>query len=228
MPLSKPPMDDNILYPDLKNYFERSTEEVDSISKERQHILEKISSYLYEKMTKIEPTKLIFICTHNSCRSQIAQLWVQIATHYYGITDLQAFSGGTEVSAFNPKAINTLARAGLKIKSCSTGTNPIYHVTYGFRISPIEMFSKTYQDPSNPQNNFCTILTCESADRNCPIITNSDDRFVLYYKDPKEFDNTPREKLIYDTTCRQISREICYIFSNLVSKFTPKGDNGCN
>ena len=53
MPLSKPPMDDNILYPDLKNYFERSTEEVDSISKERQHILEKISSYLYEKMTKI-------------------------------------------------------------------------------------------------------------------------------------------------------------------------------
>ena len=55
--------------------------------------------------------KVLFLCTHNSCRSQMAE---GLVNHYLG-DRFQAFSAGTEATRVNPLAIRVLAELGIDI-----------------------------------------------------------------------------------------------------------------
>jgi arsenate reductase len=74
-------------------------------------------------------------------------------------------------------------------------------------------FSKTFDDPFNPDKNFAAIMTCSDADENCPFVPGTEFRLALTYKDPKEADDSPEEASRYDERVRQIGREILYVFS---------------
>ena len=54
--------------------------------------------------------------------------------------------------------------------------NPVYTVFAGNGLAPVRAFSKAFLDPFNPRNGFCAVLTCASADRDCPVITSADER----------------------------------------------------
>ena len=74
--------------------------------------------------------------------------------------------------------------------------------------------SKAYLDPSNPQDGFCAVLTCSSADRaNVPLIPSADRRVLVPYEDPKSADGTNREAKVYDERCREICREMVWLFA---------------
>ena len=62
---------------------------------------------------------------------------------------------------------------------------------------PISDFSKRYDDDFNPENDFTAILTCSSADKDCPYIPGANKRIALTYEDPKTFDNTPQQREMY-------------------------------
>ncbi len=160
---------------------------------------------------------MTFICTHNSRRSQMSQAWAQAAAGYCGIPGVSAFSGGTEATAFDPRAVAALERTGLRMERTSSGNNPVYDVYTGEGPPRVRMFSKTYLAPPNPQHAYCAVLTCSSADRACPVITSADERVLLAYEDPKRYDGTDRETAQYDARCRQICREICWLFTSAVS-----------
>lgn len=72
-----------------------------AISSERIQLLDEMATYLRAKMKQREEIRLNFICTHNSRRSQFSQIWAQTAAAYHGI-DANCYSGGIEVTAFNP------------------------------------------------------------------------------------------------------------------------------
>ena len=186
---------------------------ISEISSDRKLILQHVIDYINDKMLKNEPVKLIFICTHNSRRSQLAQVWAHTAAYYNNIV-IETFSGGVEVTAFNENAIETLENEGFSI-SKKGKVNPHFHLNFSSKADSISAFSKTYNDKTNPSTDFAAIMTCSDADENCPFIPGTDVRISLLYDDPKEFDDTPLMTEKYDERSRQIATEMFYVFSQL-------------
>lgn len=183
--------------------------EQDQIPPQRKELLQRLATYIQNKKTEGAAVHLNFICTHNSRRSHLAQIWAATAAAHYGIADVHTYSGGTEATAFNPRAVAALQRVGFQIEA-GDGENPVYQVTYAEAQPPLECFSKVYDHEVNPEGKFAAIMTCSDADENCPFIPGVELRLALTYDDPKAADDTPEEAQRYDERVRQIGREIFY------------------
>ncbi len=180
------------------------------ISAGRKEVLKPLIDYISDKINSKQPVKLNFICTHNSRRSQLAQVWAQIIALYCDISTV-CFSGGTEVTAFHPNAIAALKRTGFRLE-VGKGKNPLVSLKYADNKKPLIFYSKLYDDQANPKSDFAAIMTCSHADENCPFIPGCDARIALDYQDPKEFDGTKWEAEKYDERNDQIGSEMYYVF----------------
>jgi protein-tyrosine-phosphatase len=187
---------------------------VDAIPADRKEMLGRIATYVRMRRAAGETARLTFICTHNSRRSQMGQIWSAAAAGYYGIDHVETFSGGLEVTAFNPRAIAAVQRAGIQVDT-SSGDNPHVKVTYASDRPPLEMFSKKYSDPFNPQKDYAAVMTCGHADESCPLVVGATARIPLHYEDPKATDGTPEETATYDARSRQIATEMLYVFGRV-------------
>jgi arsenate reductase len=201
------------LYPDLASYVAAARAETDEIPVERKAGLEQIASTIRERIDAGKIARLTFICSHNSRRSQMAQILAQTAAHSFGVPRVETFSGGTEATAFDPRAVAALERAGLRIDTPDEMSNPVYRVRYADETDPIKCFSKKYDQPPNPTQDFFAVMTCSEANRNCPLVFGAAERIAIPYDDPKAFDGTDHEAAKYDERCRQIAREMLYLFS---------------
>lgn len=195
------------LYPPLAAYLEKVFPIIDEIEEDRKEKLDVLSGYIAKKDGNV---KLIFICTHNSRRSHLTQIWAKVAAEYYNL-DVDTWSGGTEATAFNPRAVASLERAGFSIENPG-GDNPRYQVSYSTDKPALVCFSKVFDDPENPSNEFAAVMTCTDAEQNCPFVPGTEKRISLPYRDPKEADNTPQEKERYDERSFQIASEMFYVF----------------
>jgi arsenate reductase (thioredoxin) len=204
-----------VLLSDLHSAVEKLTKEFSLIPEKRRETLRELTRYVQEKIDARQPVYLNFICTHNSRRSHLSQLWAQAAAYYYGIDDVACFSGGTEATAFNPRAVKAMQEAGFDITKTKEGENPVYEVHFAERADPVIAFSKKYDDPFNHNKDFAAIMTCSHADENCPLVLGASARIALTYDDPKEFDGTPQEAAKYAERVQQIGREILYAFSQV-------------
>lgn len=189
--------------------------EFKEITPKRKETLGELTQYIQQKLKADGQIFLNFICTHNSRRSHLAQLWAQTAAYYYDVPGVTCFSGGTDTTAFNPRAVHALQDAGFNIIKTAEDSNPVYEVGFSHTVKPILAFSKKYDNPSNPNGNFAAIMTCAEADENCPIIPGATTRIALPYDDPKDFDDTPQETAKYRERVRQIGREMLYAFSKV-------------
>lgn len=204
------------MYPTLLEYLKISISQFQSIPDQRKMELENLANYILEKLKNGETVNLNFICTHNSRRSHLSQIWAETATAYFGLKNIRTFSGGTEATAFNPRAVEAIKRAGFKVENPG-GQNPKYQISFEENAPKIVCFSKTYDDSFNPKN-IVAIMTCSDADQNCPFIPGASLRAPIRYKDPKEADDTPLEAERYDERCRQISTEMFYLMSIVKEK----------
>jgi arsenate reductase (thioredoxin) len=91
-------------------------------------------------------------------------------------------------------------------------------VTYAGEAAPVQLWSKTFDDPANPAAGFGAVMTCSDADENCPFVPGTDLRLAITYDDPKNFDGTPREEEMYRERAVQIGRELLYAFSTATSQ----------
>lgn len=204
--------------PTLAKYIAECEKGFEAISAERKADLEKISAFIQSKVEAKQAVQLIYICTHNSRRSHYGQIWGATAAAYYGVPDVETFSGGTEATAFNERAVAACKRAGFEILKATNTTNPIYTVRYATDAKPLVVFSKKYDDKTNPQKDFCAIMTCNSADAACPVVVGASKRIATPYEDPKAFDGKPEEAAMYDARCKQIATETLYVFSKISIK----------
>lgn len=188
----------------------------DLIPMERKTLLTELTRFIQQSPAG-QPVYLNFICTHNSRRSHISQLWAQAAAHYFGVKDIVCLSGGTEATAFNPRAVKAMQDAGFQITIEIPGDNPVYLVSYSSTASSIKVLSKKYDDPFNNNPGFAAIMTCSHADENCPLVMGAKARIAITYDDPKEFDGTPLESAKYAERVLQIGREMLYAFSHIKS-----------
>ena len=144
----------------------------------------------------------------------MGQLWAAAAAAHSGIDGVETYSGGTEATAFNPRAGAALERAGFVIDQPG-GDNPHCKATVDEDGPVIECFSKTYDDPFNPTKGFAAIMTCSEADEACPVVLGAALRAPIQYEDPKVADGTPEEAVAYDERCLQIATEMLYLFSRV-------------
>jgi arsenate reductase (thioredoxin) len=205
------------LFPKLSSYCKKLSEEFVLIPEERKTALQEIANFIVEQRKEHKPANLLFVCTSNSRRSHMAQVWSQIAAYYYGVDGVFTFSGGTEQTCVHVNALHALARTGIEIYSNDQGENPLRYIRVGSKVNPWAIFSKKYTDSTNPKDNFGAVMVCSEADKSCPFVVGAELRLSLPYQDPKEFDNSPLRDARYDERCRQIAREMFYIM-DLVSK----------
>ncbi|PVX52442.1 arsenate reductase [Balneicella halophila] len=182
---------------------------------ERNEILQPLIDYLQSKINDHQPIRLIFICTHNSRRSHLAQVWAQTLAFYYGIQNIICYSAGTEATAIFPSVIQSLQKSGFLIEKLSESDNLIYSMKYALNELPIIGFSKTLTTDLNPKSQFCAIMTCSQADNGCPFIVGADKRIPITYDDPKIFDNSPEQAEKYLERSKQIATELKYVFVNI-------------
>ncbi len=188
---------------------------ISSIPVERKALLDEMAKYLQENILTGREIRLNFICTHNSRRSQFSQIWAQTAAAYYGI-EANCYSGGVEVTAFNPRAVAAIQRDGFKVTQKEVD-NPVYFVFYSDDEDAIVAFSKLYDDAINAPKDFAAVMTCDHADENCPVIPGAERRFPLRFEDPKAFDETTLEEKMYTERSHQIGAELMYLFKKVGS-----------
>ena len=113
--------------------------------------------------------RILFLCTHNSCRSQMAE---GLINHDLG-DRFQAFSAGTEATRVNPLASQVLAELGIDISSHR---------------------SKTLDEFAGEQFDY-VITLCGSANEQCPLFVGGVERIHIGFDDPSRLPGTPEEVL---------------------------------
>ena len=187
----------------------------ENISEERKAILQPLIEFIIFKVLNNEEIRLNFICTHNSRRSHLSQIWAQTMAHHFGVKNVFCYSGGTEATAMFPKVAETLINQGFEILKLSETENPVYAVKFDENEHSIVCFSKKYDHDFNPKSAFVAILTCDSADENCPIVYGAEARFPIKYEDPKKSDGTPEMNETYFNRSLEIATEMKFVFENI-------------
>ena len=203
------------LLPSLQESVDKLVKEFGEISVERKQLLSELTGFIRSKVNSNQKVYLNFICTHNSRRSHIAQLWAQAAASYFEVRDVFCFSGGTEATAFNPRAVKAMQDAGFNIRKIKEGDNPVYETKFSDDAPPVISFSKKYDDSFNHNQNFAAVMTCSHADENCPLVLGASIRIAVTYDDPKDFDGTTLEGAKYNERVLQIGREMLFVFSQI-------------
>lgn len=196
-----------------RDFFETAQKNI-TLSENRKNLLNRIAETIAKEYSINEIVHLNFICTHNSRRSQLGQVWAFYAAQYFNL-NIHAFSGGTEVTAFFRNTVKTLQKAGFTFQlEDFSHQNPKYRIYFPGAKESIIGFSKLYDDKVNIEP-YMVLTTCDSADKNCPFIPSATYRFHLPFVDPKHSDDSENYEEVYLQTNRQIAAEIYFIFSKV-------------
>jgi arsenate reductase len=186
-----------------------------AIPAERLAILKPVADYIQQKKDTGALIRLNFICTHNSRRSHLSQIWAQTMAYHFGVQNVFCYSGGTEATAMYPKVAETLQNQGFQIQQLAATENPVYAVKFAQNEAAIICFSKTYQNEFNPAGQYGAILTCNNADEGCPVVIGAEARFPVKYNDPKAFDNTDLQTEKYAERSLEIAQEMWWVFGQI-------------
>lgn len=113
--------------------------------------------------------KVLFLCTHNSARSQIAE---DLLRAMYG-NRYESFSAGTEVTKVNPNVIKSMAEIGIDISA--------------HRSKHLEEFITDEFD--------YVVTVCDNAKEACPYFPNARQRLHYSFSDPSQFTGSEEEIL---------------------------------
>ncbi|AZQ43159.1 arsenate-mycothiol transferase ArsC [Nonlabens ponticola] len=188
---------------------------IDTIPVDRKRLLNQLTSYIQEQKDQGTAIRLNFICTHNSRRSHLGQVWAAAMARYYDINHIITYSGGTEATAVYPKIVETLTHQGFLIEPLDTSANPVYHLSIDPEESPVVLFSKVYDHHENPKSGFVAVMTCSQADEGCPFIPGAYKRIAVTYEDPKSSDGTDLQNQVYRKRSEQIATEMKYVFKQI-------------
>ena len=203
-----------------RSFIDRAAQAHAEIPADRRRQLTALAGYVAKRTAASERVNLTFICTHNSRRSQLSQVWAAIAAQYHGVPAVACHSGGTEATACNIRTVRALRRAGLSVVVAAEGANPRYLLQYSEERPPLQLYSKVYSDRPNPQSDFAAIMCCSDADKKCPSVANAAFRVPLHYEDPKSADGTAAEAGRYDERCFEIARDMLFLMSVVKSTST--------
>ena len=119
-------------------------------------------------MNQDKKTKILFLCTGNSCRSQMAEAWAKELKS----GQIKAFSAGVEIHGLNPYAVQVMAEAGVDIS--------------GYRSKHLDEFKGVHFD--------VVITVCDNARETCPYFPGSSRLIHMSFDDPPALARVVAEK----------------------------------
>ena len=170
--------------------------------------IERYAQEIAQRIKESGSANIVYVCTHNSRRSQFAQFWSAYHTDALNLP-ITSYSAGTERTACHSNVLEVLRQEGFSITS--EGAN---HKVILNHKSFVELSSKTLNSVGLPERYFA-IMTCSDADENCPYIPGALDRFRLTFEDPKWSDNSAEAIQVYQDTSKQISTDIKYLLEQI-------------
>ncbi|TGK05204.1 hypothetical protein EHQ53_16295 [Leptospira langatensis] len=204
------------LFEPLKRFLQEREAEYSLIDQDRKRILLQFSESMKSSLAMNNLSEMVFVCTHNSRRSQIAQLLMLASAEYLGVSGIGAYSGGTEVTALHHNSAIALEQIGFKVDVEGTKEpNPKYWISYKSKMIPVTAYSKLYSGAVTSKRKFIAVMVCSSADEACPFVPGAFARISLPYSDPKEFDSSADPIQEYIRTCEEIGREMLFALSNV-------------
>lgn len=214
--------DDVRLLGSVEQFVSSTVEQLAQIPADRQRELALLTEQAAAVLNDSGQLDLVFICTHNSRRSQMAQVWAQVAATYYQVPGIVTYSGGTEATACNERTVRALQSSGLNVTTRRKGENPVYRVRFAGGLPPLELYSKVYHDQALVLKDYFAVIVCGDAEEKCPVVMGTEHRHVLRYQDPKVADGTTREASTYMERNQQIAREMFYLISQISERLQTK------
>lgn len=137
-------------------------------------------------MLEVNKSKVLVLCTGNSCRSQIAEGYLK---HFAG-DSAEIYSAGVETHGVNPKAILTMKEDGIDIANhTSNNIEEYHHINFEF-----------------------VITVCDNAKERCPYFPTNAKMFHYNFPDPAKAVGTEEEILAEFRNVRQMIKEYCQDF----------------
>jgi len=203
-------------FPEILDYCRNLELLSGGIKKERKTKLAVLAAQIKQLKRELSPVEIMVVCTHNSRRSHMGELWLRVGIDYYGLSNLRIHSAGTERSAINIRTIRSFQAIGLLVeKSMNKEENPNYKINWRTDEKSYTGYSKEIGSEELPTNGIVSILVCEDAAENCPFIVGSKLRINLPYEDPKRYDDTLEERTKYLERNLEIGSEMFYLLSEL-------------
>ncbi len=116
----------------------------------------------------MEKQKVLFVCTHNSSRSQMAE---GLLRTYYG-DHYEVYSAGTQPSGVNPFAIEAMEDLGIDLS--------------GHRSDHVDAYTDTPMD--------YVVTVCDSARESCPYLPARQQNIHHRFEDPSAVEGADAEK----------------------------------
>lgn len=194
----------------------RLQEEIDllsemDISEERLDRLAELENHLLEQLQTEDAVTLSFICTHNSRRSMLSQVWSEVLANYFELP-IKSVSGGTEATGAYKTVGSAFIAQGMQVAFPEEGR---MEVSYSDDKEPIELYSKIFADSTEEGETFTAVMTCADVEENCPYVPNAIRQISLNYEDPKVADGTAEELDKYIERSRQIGAELFFVYSSV-------------
>lgn len=186
------------------------------IPDKRKAILQPLIDFIQSKKNQNDVINLNFICTHNSRRSHFCQVWAQAMAAHFNIDKVFCYSAGTVETEIFPVVPITLQVQGFDLYMVSRGKNPVYAIKFDDNSAPVHAFSKTIGYGGNPKSNFAAVMTCDDADKKCPILPGAEKRIAINYVDPKKSDGTAKMMETYYNKSLEIGQEMWWVFKNVI------------
>lgn len=186
---------------------------VDAEQNPRWTQLSQAADFILSRHRLSKTADLMFVCTHNSRRSQFAHVWAEVFAHHYGLDWVRCYSGGTEVTACDERTVAALRRAGFQVSASGAAPNPIYQCKYSDVFPSVICRSSLFETAGLQE--FAAMMCCDDVDQRCPIVPGAIARIPLHYEDPKASDGTDAEASCYDQRCQQIGGDMMLLMATV-------------
>ncbi|MBI3894446.1 MAG: arsenate reductase ArsC [Acidobacteria bacterium] len=144
-------------------------------------------------MNEMEPTRILFLCTANSCRSQMAE---GLLRHLSGGT-IEVASAGTHPKTIHPDAIRCMAEIGIDISAQ--------------RAKSLDLFLGEHID--------YVITVCDQAKESCPLFPGAAESLHWSVLDPALAQGTEEERM---RIFRQVREELKERIEELLKRIALK------
>jgi len=132
--------------------------------------------------------KVLFLCTGNSCRSQMAEGFL----HHIASDKFEVFSAGVKPTQVNPFAIKVMAEVGIDISSYRSK-------------SVTEFFGQRFD---------YVITLCDNAKQTCPMFPDQYKKIHWDIEDPADAKGSEEERLYFFRKIRNEIKNRCLYFMN--------------
>jgi ArsR family transcriptional regulator, arsenate/arsenite/antimonite-responsive transcriptional repressor / arsenate reductase (thioredoxin) len=143
-----------------------------------------------ETVARLAPLRVLFLCTHNSARSQMAE---GILRHFGG-GRIEVMSAGSHPTAIYPLAIQACATLGIDI-----------HQQRSKHLDELRDHSFDY-----------IITVCDRVRESCPTFPGDPERLHWSFLDPAVAEGSEQERVaVFEQTCRQLLTRIRYLLLSI-------------